>query len=52
MNYSKISSDIGEDVIGCAQTGAGKTAAFGVPIIQQLAKDPYGIYALILTPAR
>eukprot|EP00879_Flechtneria_rotunda_P013446 GHRR01014039.1.p1 GENE.GHRR01014039.1~~GHRR01014039.1.p1 ORF type:complete len:452 (+),score=134.02 GHRR01014039.1:87-1358(+) len=42
----------GEDVIGTAQTGSGKTAAFALPILQQLAKDPYGIYALVLTPTR
>lgn len=41
-----------KDVIGTAQTGSGKTAAFALPILQQLAKDPYGIFALILTPTR
>lgn len=42
----------GEDVIGCAKTGSGKTAAFALPIIQKLSEDPYGIFALILTPTR
>ena len=28
-----------EDVLGSAQTGTGKTAAFAIPIIQHLAKD-------------
>mmetsp|Transcript_35531 Transcript_35531/g.78825 ORF Transcript_35531/g.78825 Transcript_35531/m.78825 type:complete len:487 (-) Transcript_35531:822-2282(-) len=42
----------GKDVIGLAQTGSGKTAAFALPILQSLAKDPYGIYALVLTPTR
>lgn len=42
----------GKDVIGTAQTGSGKTAAFALPILQQLAKDPYGIFALVLTPTR
>eukprot|EP00002_Diphylleia_rotans_P039899 TRINITY_DN9376_c0_g1_i4.p1 TRINITY_DN9376_c0_g1~~TRINITY_DN9376_c0_g1_i4.p1 ORF type:complete len:462 (-),score=101.90 TRINITY_DN9376_c0_g1_i4:12-1397(-) len=42
----------GRDVIGSAQTGSGKTAAFAVPILQSLAEDPYGIYALVLTPTR
>lgn len=42
----------GKDCIGCAQTGSGKTAAFGLPIIQRLSEDPYGIFALVLTPTR
>lgn len=45
------------DVLGCAQTGTGKTASFAIPIIQhlQLNKDAdkrKGIKALILTPTR
>lgn len=42
----------GSDVIGTAQTGSGKTAAFALPILQLLAEDPYGIFALVLTPTR
>lgn len=42
----------GKDVIGTAQTGSGKTAAFALPILQQLAKDPFGVFALVLTPTR
>uniref|UniRef100_A0A0N5A9Z4 RNA helicase n=1 Tax=Syphacia muris TaxID=451379 RepID=A0A0N5A9Z4_9BILA len=42
----------GEDVIGCSKTGTGKTLAFALPILNQLAVDPYGIYALIITPTR
>ena len=38
--------------IGCAKTGSGKTFAFALPIIQKLHKDPYGIFALVLTPTR
>jgi ATP-dependent RNA helicase DDX49/DBP8 len=39
-------------VIGVAKTGSGKTAAFALPIIQNLSHDPYGVYAVILTPTR
>lgn len=41
-----------KNVIGMAQTGTGKTAAFALPIIQHLAKDIFGIFALIITPTR
>lgn len=40
------------DCIGNAQTGSGKTIAFAIPILQKLADDPYGIFALVLTPTR
>ncbi|ELT87384.1 hypothetical protein CAPTEDRAFT_162583 [Capitella teleta] len=42
----------GHDCIGCAKTGSGKTAAFALPILQKLCEDPYGIFALVLTPTR
>lgn len=48
----------GQDLLGIAQTGTGKTAAFAIPIIEQLLKNnvPKGkirpIKALILTPTR
>lgn len=42
----------GENCIGVSQTGSGKTLAFALPILQKLAEDPYGIFALILTPTR
>ena len=43
---------VDKNVIGFAQTGSGKTACFAIPILQKLAKDPYGVFAVILTPTR
>ena len=42
----------GRDCIGGSRTGSGKTVAFAVPILQQWAEDPFGIFALVLTPTR
>ncbi len=42
----------GRDVVACAQTGSGKTAAFVIPILQALMNEPRPFYALILTPTR
>jgi ATP-dependent RNA helicase RhlE len=42
----------GRDLIGLAQTGTGKTAAFTLPIIDRLLGGPHRTRALILTPTR
>lgn len=45
----------GHDLIGCAQTGTGKTASFAIPVLQLLDKQKIkskGIRSLVLTPTR
>jgi ATP-dependent RNA helicase DeaD len=42
----------GQDVIGQAQTGTGKTAAFALPILHRLIPDLGQVQALVLTPTR
>ncbi|GIP46975.1 DEAD-box ATP-dependent RNA helicase CshA [Paenibacillus sp. J53TS2] len=42
----------GRDMIGQAQTGTGKTAAFGLPLINKIPKEEDRIVALIMTPTR
>jgi len=42
----------GRDVMGLAQTGTGKTAAFTLPIVDRLANGPRRTRALVLTPTR
>src|ERR1700758_3089102 len=42
----------GRDVIGQAQTGTGKTAAFGLPIMEYVDPDQDSVQALVLTPTR
>lgn len=45
----------GKDVIGCAQTGTGKTASFAIPVLQLLHQNPTakkGIRTLVLAPTR
>jgi ATP-dependent RNA helicase DDX49/DBP8 len=42
----------GRDCIGGSRTGSGKTVAFAVPILQKWSEDPFGIFAVVLTPTR
>lgn len=41
-----------EDIIACAQTGTGKTAAFGLPILNQIDVEDNKVQAIILSPTR
>ncbi|MDF1744257.1 MAG: DEAD/DEAH box helicase, partial [Gimesia sp.] len=48
---------LGHDILGCAQTGTGKTAAFALPILNQLGQHnrksaPGRPFALVLAPTR
>jgi ATP-dependent RNA helicase DeaD len=42
----------GKDVIGQAQTGTGKTAAFGLPILEMIQTDSHKVHALVVSPTR
>jgi superfamily II DNA/RNA helicase len=43
----------GQDIIGQAKTGTGKTFGFGIPVVQRLGPDPeHGVKALIVVPTR
>lgn len=42
----------GQDVIGQAQTGTGKTAAFALPILEKIDKSNENVQALVVSPTR
>lgn len=42
----------GRDLIGQAQTGTGKTAAFGIPLISKIDPSEERVVALVMTPTR
>ncbi|KAK5135252.1 ribosomal RNA processing protein [Meristemomyces frigidus] len=42
----------GKDIIGLAETGSGKTAAFALPILQALLDNPQPLFGLVLAPTR
>jgi ATP-dependent RNA helicase DeaD len=44
--------DKGTDLVAQAQTGTGKTAAFGLPLLQKCSPDKEHVQALVLTPTR
>ena len=42
----------GKDMIGLAQTGTGKTAAFGIPMLQMIDPENRNVQAIVLCPTR
>lgn len=42
----------GKDLIGQAQTGTGKTAAFGIPLVEKVSIDVEQIQGIVVTPTR
>ena len=42
----------GQDIIGLAETGSGKTAAFSIPMLQALMDKPQPLFGLVLAPTR
>ena len=42
----------GNDIIGLAETGSGKTASFALPVLQSLLNNPQRLYCLVLAPTR
>lgn len=42
----------GRDLIGQAQTGTGKTAAFGIPLLEKISPESEAVQAIVLTPTR
>lgn len=43
---------VGQDIIGQAQTGTGKTAAFGIPMVEKLERSGENIKGLVVAPTR
>ena len=41
-----------KDIIGLAETGSGKTAAFAIPVIQKLLDNPQPYFCLVMSPTR
>ncbi len=42
----------GRDIIGLAETGSGKTAAFAIPVIQKLLENPQPFFGCVMSPTR
>ena len=47
-----VAGFLGQDVIGLAQTGSGKTGAFALPVLQDLLEAQKAFFALIVSPTR
>ena len=42
----------GHNILANAMTGTGKTLVYVIPILEKLAKDPIGIFSVIISPTR
>ena len=42
----------GANILGLAETGSGKTAAFALPVLQRCFEDPFGVFCVCLAPSR
>lgn len=51
-NSNNNNNNTNHHLLTLSATGSGKTAAFVLPLLHLLSSDPYGIYALVITPTR
>ena len=52
QEQAALAIDSVDEVILLSPTGSGKTGCFGLPMIQELSSDPFGVFGLVVTPSR